>query len=135
MKYKIEEIEGIGPAYGAKLEAVGIKTTDDLLDKCASPTGRKAIAEKTGLKESQILKWTNMADLMRIKGVGEEFSELLEAAGVDTVKELKRRNPENLAAKIKEVNEEKKLTRAVPSLNEVTRWVEQAKSMDPKLTY
>ncbi len=135
MKYKIEEIEGIGPAYGEKLGAVGIKTTDDLLDKCASPAGRKAMAEKTGLKESQILKWANMADLMRIKGVGEEFSELLEAAGVDTVKELKRRNPENLAAKMKEVNEEKKLTRAVPSLNEVTRWVEQAKSMDPKLTY
>ncbi|MGD9818317.1 MAG: DUF4332 domain-containing protein [Desulfomonilaceae bacterium] len=135
MKYKIEEIEGIGPAYSAKLGAVGIKTTDDFLDKCASPAGRKAMAEKTGLKESQILKWTNMADLMRIKGVGEEFSELLEAAGVDTVKELKRRNPENLAAKMKEVNEEKKLTRAVPSLNEVTRWVEQAKSMDPKLTY
>lgn len=135
MKYKIQEIEGIGPAYGAKLEAIGIRTTDDLLEQCSSPKGRKAISEKTGIKEAQILKWTNMSDLMRISGVAEEYSELLEAAGVDTVKELKHRNPENLAAKMKEVNEEKKLTRAVPSAKEVTRWVEQAKALEPKITY
>ena len=135
MKYKIEKIEGIGPAYGAKLEAVGIKTTDDLLGKCSNPKGRKETAEKTGIKEAVILKWANMADLMRISGIGEEYSELLEAAGVDTVKELKHRNPENLAAKMKEINDEKKLTRAVPSPKEVTRWVEQAKSLEPKLTY
>jgi len=135
MKYKIQEIEGIGPVYGAKLEAIGIKTTNDLLEQCSSPKGRKAIAEKTGIKEAQILKWANMSDLMRISGVAEEYSELLEAAGVDTVKELKHRNPENLAAKMKEVNEEKKLTRAVPSAKEVTRWVEQAKALEPKITY
>ncbi len=135
MKYKVEKIEGIGPAYGEKLEAVGIKTTDDLLEKCSNPKGRKETAEKTGIKESVILKWANMADLMRISGIGEEYSELLEAAGVDTVKELKHRNPENLAAKMKEINDEKKLTRAVPSPKEVTRWVEQAKSLEPKLTY
>jgi predicted flap endonuclease-1-like 5' DNA nuclease len=135
MKYKVEKIEGIGPAYGAKLEAVGIKTTDDLLEKCSNPKGRKETAEKTGIKEATILKWANMADLMRISGIGEEYSELLEAAGVDTVKELKHRSPENLAAKMKEINDEKKLTRAVPSPKEVTRWVEQAKSLEPKLTY
>jgi predicted flap endonuclease-1-like 5' DNA nuclease len=135
MKYKVEKIEGIGPSYGAKLEAVGIKTTDDLLEKCSSPKGRKETAEKTGIKEAAILKWANMADLMRISGIGEEYSELLEAAGVDTVKELKHRSPENLAAKMKEINDEKKLTRAVPSPKEVTRWVEQAKSLEPKLTY
>lgn len=135
MKYKVEKIEGIGPAYGAKLEAVGIKTTDDLLEKCSNPKGRKETAEKTGIKEAAILKWANMADLMRISGIGEEYSELLEAAGVDTVKELKHRNPENLAAKMEEINDEKKLTRAVPSPKEVTRWVEQAKSLEPKLTY
>jgi hypothetical protein len=94
-----------------KLEAIGIKTTDDLLEKCSKPRRRKDLAEKTGIKEAQILKWTNMADLMRIYGVGEEYSELLEPAGVDTVNELKQRNPENLAAKMKEVNDEKKLTR------------------------
>ena len=135
MKYKIQEIEGIGPMYGSKLEAVGIKTTDDLLEKCSNPRGRKEIAEKTGLQEAQVLKWANMADLMRISGVGEEFSELLEAAGVDTVKELKQRNPEHLAARMKEVNDAKKLTRAVPGVKRVTGWVEQAKSLPPKLTY
>jgi predicted flap endonuclease-1-like 5' DNA nuclease len=135
MKYKVEKIEGIGPTYGAKLEAFGIKTTDDLLEKCSNPKGRKETSEKTGIKEAAILKWANMADLMRISGIGEEYSELLEAAGVDTVKELKHRNPENLAAKMKEINDEKKLTRAVPSPKEVTRWVEQAKSLEPKLTY
>ncbi len=135
MKYKVEKIEGIGPTYGSKLEAVGIKTTDDLLEKCSNPKGRKELAEKTGIQETQILKWANMADLMRISGVGEEYSELLEAAGVDTVKELKHRKPENLASKMKEVNDEKKLTRAVPSVKEVIRWVEQAKSLEPKITY
>ena len=135
MAYKIDEIEGIGPAYKEKLNGAGINTTDDLLDAGGDKKGRADLAEKTGVSESQILKWTNMADLMRISGVGEEFSELLEAAGVDTVKELRNRNAENLAAKMAEVNEEKKLTRAVPSASQVEKWVEQAKTLDPKITY
>ncbi len=135
MAYKIDEIEGIGPAYKEKLNSAGINTTDDLLEAGADKKGRAALAEKTGVGEGQILKWTNMADLMRISGVGEEYSELLEAAGVDTVKELRNRNAENLAAKMAEVNEEKKLTRAVPSASQVEKWVEQAKTLDPKITY
>jgi predicted flap endonuclease-1-like 5' DNA nuclease len=97
----IEKIEGIGPAFGANLQAAGIKTTEALLDKSKDPKGRKALAAETGIDESRILKWANMADLMRIKGVGEEYSELLEAAGVDTVKELKMRNAANLHAAMK----------------------------------
>lgn len=135
MGYKIQEIEGIGPAYGEKLAAAGINTTDDLLKLCCDADGRKATAEKTGLPAKQLLKWANMADLMRISGVGSEFSELLEAAGVDTVKELRNRNAENLAAKMAEVNETRKLTRNVPSAKVVTGWVEQAKSLDPLITH
>ena len=135
MKYKIEEIEGIGPAFGQKLSAVGITDTEALLERCGSRSGRSETAEKTGLSESQLLKWANMADLMRISGVGEEYSELLEAAGVDTVKELRNRNAENLAAKMAEVNESKKLTRNVPSASQVTKWVEQAKGLQPVITH
>lgn len=135
MGYKIEEIEGIGPAYGEKLRGANIQTTDDLLDRCGTPAGRKELAEATGIGDGQILKWTNMADLMRIKGVGEEYSELLEAAGVDTVKELKMRRADNLTAKMEEVNEAKKLVRATPSEKQVAGWIEQAKSMDPKISY
>ena len=135
MSYPIEDIEGIGPAHGEKLSSAGITKTGDLLDKCASPKGRKALAEETGLSETLILKWTNMADLMRISGVAEEYSELLEAAGVDTVKELKHRNADNLAAKMAEVNEQKKLTRQVPSASQVAKWVDQAKELEPILTY
>jgi predicted flap endonuclease-1-like 5' DNA nuclease len=133
--YKIEEIEGIGPAYGEKLAAGGIGTTDDLLNLCADAKGRKSTAEKTGLSESQLLKWANMADLMRISGVGSEYSELLEAAGVDTVKELRNRNAANLATKMDEVNADKKLTRTVPNEAVVQRWVDQAKELDPLITH
>jgi len=135
MSYKIDEIEGIGPTYKSKLNEVGIETTDNLLDLCCDAKGRKETAAKTGLSESQLLKWANMADLMRISGVGEEYSELLEAAGVDTVKELRNRNAENLAAKMKEVNDEKSLTRTVPSASQVEKWVEQAKTLDPKISH
>jgi len=135
MGYKIEEIEGVGPAYAEKLATAGIATTDDLLDKCASKAGRSATADSTGLSEKLLLKWANMADLMRISGVGEEYSELLEVAGVDTVKELRNRNAENLAAKMAEVNEEKKLTRTVPSQSQVEKWIEQAKGLDPLITH
>jgi predicted flap endonuclease-1-like 5' DNA nuclease len=135
MAYKIDEIEGIGPAMKEKLAAADIKTTDDLLDQCASKKGRAATAGTTGCSEGQLLKWANMADLMRISGVGEEFSELLEAAGVDTVKELRNRNAANLAVAMKETNDEKKLTRTVPSEKTVTKWVEQAKELDPLITH
>ena len=135
MGYKIDEIEGIGPAYGEKLAAANIKTTDDLLKICCDAKGRKATAESTGLSEGQILNWTNMADLMRISGVGSEYSELLKAAGVDTIKELRNRNAENLAAKMAEVNAASKLTRSVPSEKVVTGWVEKAKSLEPLITH
>lgn len=135
MPYNIEEIEGIGPSYADKLAAAAIKNTDDLLDACANPKGRRDTAEKTGVSEQVLLKWANMADLMRISGVGEEYSELLEAAGVDTVKELRNRNADNLFAKMAEVNEAKKLVRKTPSQSAVTDWVEQAKKLPPILTY
>ena len=135
MSYKIEEIEGIGPAYAEKLSAADVKTTDDLLKLCCDARGRKSTSEKTAVSEAQLLKWANMADLMRISGVGSEYSELLEAAGVDTVKELRNRNAENLAAKMAEVNETKKLTRTVPSEKVVKGWVEQAKTLDPLITH
>ncbi len=135
MSYSISEIEGIGPVYAEKLGAAGIKTTEAYLERAKDPKGRKALAEETGIEASRILKWANMADLMRISGVGEEYSELLEAAGVDTVKELKHRNAENLAAKMSEVNEAKKLVRQVPSESQVVKWVEQAKELPPMMTY
>ncbi|SDT98128.1 DUF4332 domain-containing protein [Stappia sp. ES.058] len=135
MSYSIDEIEGIGPAYAKKLQAVGIRTTEAYLERAKDPKGRKALAEETDIEASRILKWANMADLMRISGVGEEYSELLEAAGVDTVKELKHRNAANLAARMKEVNEEKKLVRQVPGEASVEKWVEQAKALPPMMTY
>ena len=135
MGYKIQEIEGIGPAYGQRLQDAGLTTTDALLKACTDPKGRKDTAAKTGFSESQLLKWANMADLMRVSGIGEEYSELLEAAGVDTVKELRNRNADNLAEKMAEVNAEKKLTRAVPSAKVVAKWVEQAKTMEPGISY
>lgn len=135
MAYSIDEIEGIGPVYAGKLKTAGIKTTEAYLERAKDPKGRKALADETGIEAARILKWANMADLMRISGVGEEYSELLEAAGVDTVKELKHRNPENLVAKMAEVNEEKKLVRQTPSLSQTEKWVEQAKSLPAVMTY
>ena len=135
MAYKIDEIEGIGPAMKEKLATVSIQTTEDLLRLCADKKGRASTAEATGCSEKQLLKWANMADLMRISGVGEEYSELLEAAGVDTVKELRNRNAANLAAAMKETNEEKKLTRTVPGEATVEKWVEQAKGLEPLISH
>jgi predicted flap endonuclease-1-like 5' DNA nuclease len=135
MSYRIDEIEGIGPSYREKLSEAKISTTEDLLAYCADPTGRKAVAEKTGVSEKLILNWANKADLMRISGVGPQFSELLEAAGVDTVKELRNRNPENLAAKMEEVNAEKKLARTSPSVSHVADWVDAAKGLDPMISH
>ena len=135
MAYKIQEIEGIGPANGQRLQDAGLTTTDALLKACGDPKGRRETAAKTGLNESQLLKWANMADLMRVSGIGQEFSQLLEAVGVDTVKELRNRNADNLAAKMAEVNAQKKLTRALPSVKTVAKWVEQAKTMSPAISY
>lgn len=135
MSYKIDEIEGIGPAFGQKLKDAGINSTDDLLSRCAAPAGRKEIADTTGINSKQILGWTNMADLMRVSGVGRQYAELLEAAGVDTIKELRNRNPENLAEAMKKANEEKNLANATPAASKVADWVEQAKKTDPKITY
>lgn len=135
MTYKIDDIEGIGPATKEKLARANIKTTDDLLKLCCDKKGRSEIASKTDCSEAQLLKWVNMADLMRISGVGEEFSELLEAAGVDTVKELRNRNAENLAAAMKTTNDEKKLTRSLPSNATVQKWIDQAKTLDPLISH
>ena len=135
MAYKVEQIEGIGAVYGEKLNAVGIKTTDELLAKCANPKGRKELEEASGIAGAFILKWANHADLMRINGVAGQFAELLEAAGVDTVKELKHRVPANLLAKMEEVNAKKNLVNRVPGLPEIEKMVQQAKELEPIMTY
>ena len=135
MGYKIDEIEGIGPEYAKKLATVEITTTEQLLELCCQPAGRKQVSEKAELSEKLILKWANHADLMRISGIGPEFAELLEASGVDTVKELRNRNAENLTAKMAEVNGEKNLTRALPAESVVSGWIDAAKSTDPKMEY
>ncbi|MBP1530860.1 MAG: DUF4332 domain-containing protein [Bacteroidaceae bacterium] len=135
MNYKIVEVEGIGPVYAEKLQAAGINDIETLLEKCAKPAGRAELAEKTGISPKLILTWTNHADLMRINGVGPQFSELLEAAGVDTVKELKHRVPANLQAKLEEVNAEKHLVRRVPAVAEVEKMIEQAKELPAVMEY
>lgn len=135
MAYKIEEIEGIGPAMAQKLSLAKVKTVEGLLKKGCSASGRKELSEVTGISEKVLLEYVNMADLMRIKGVGSEFSELLEAAGVDTVKELRNRNAENLAQKLQEVNAEKKLTRRVPNQKQVQGFIDFAKQLEPVVTH
>jgi len=132
---KIIDVEGIGNVYAQRLIAVGITTTNKLLKKGATPQGRDELAQKTGISSTLILEWVNHADLFRIKGVGEEYSDLLEEAGVDTVPELAQRNPENLYAKITEVNQQKSLVRQLPSQRQVSDWVMQAKSMPRKIHY
>jgi len=135
LSYPIKDIEGIGAVNAEKLGKAGISTTDALLEAAKDPKGRKSVAEKAGIDESRILKWTNMADLMRIKGVAEEYSDLLEAAGVDTVKELKTRRADNLTAKMAELNAAKKLVRQLPSEKQVADWIEQAGNLPPMMTY
>ena len=135
MAYKVEQIEVIGEVYAEKLNAVGIKTTDELLAKCATPKGRKELEEATGISGAFILTWANHADLMRINGVAGQFSELLEAVGVDTVNELKLRVPANLKAKMDEVNAMKNLVKRVPSLPEIEKMIQQAKELKPMMTY
>ena len=131
----IIEIEGIGEFYRSRLISYGIRTVEALLKQGASARGRTDIAEGTGISSGLILEWVNHADLWRIKGVSEEYSDLLEEAGVDTVVELAQRNPENLYAKIKEVNMAKKLVRRLPSARQVADWVSQAKMLPRVVTY
>ena len=135
MSYRIEEIEGIGPKYAAALGQVGIRNTNGFLKLCCDRKGRAKVAGETGLSEVQLLKWANLADLMRISGIGPQFSELLEAAGVDTIRELRNRRADNLTQKLAAVHEEKKLTRAVPSKMQVDRWIEAAKKLEPVITH
>ena len=132
---RIIEIEGIGSTYAKKLNAQGIKTTDDLLETGGTKQGRNELADKTGISETVILEWVNMADLFRIKGIGEEYSDLLKEAGVSTVVELARRNPENLHETIVGYNEAKKLVRRPPSLTQIKDWIEQAKMLPRKVEY
>ncbi len=129
------DIEGIGPAYAEKLKAQGVTTTDGLLKACATPQGRKEMESAAGVSGSLLLGWVNKADLFRIKGVGTQYSDLLEAAGVDTVPELARRRADNLVAKMAEINEQKKLVRNLPTENQVADWIEQAKAMPRVITY
>lgn len=135
MTYKIEDIEGIGEVYGSKLRAKDIVTTDALLNIAGTKKGRISLAENTGLPESLILTWVNHADLMRINGVGSQFAELLEAAGVDTVKEFATRNADNLHAKMIETNEANGLADRVPSVNMLKDMIEQAKNLTPMISH
>ena len=132
---RLEEIEGIGEVYASKLQAAGIRGVAALLAAGASPKGRQELEEKTGIGHKLVLEWVNLADLMRIQGVGQEHADLLEEAGVDTVKELRNRNPENLHRALVETNQAKRPVRLVPGLSRVTKWVEQAKVLPPAVTY
>ncbi len=135
MTNKIEDIEGIGEKTGKILREVNITTPDKLLETACNKKGRQELAEKTGLSEKNILKWTNLADLCRVNGISTQYSELLEAAGVDTVKELATRNAENLAIKMYEVNQEKKLVRQTPSGKSVSDWVVQAQTLPAYISH
>jgi predicted RecB family nuclease len=131
----IDSIEGIGSRNATKLRKARIRTTEALLKLGGTKTGRRGIAENTGISEKLVLEWVNRADLMRVKGVGSEYSDLLEAAGVDTVKELRTRNPANLLGAMVDANGKKKLVRRLPTESMVTRWVEHAKTLDPAVSH
>lgn len=135
MTYPVSEIVGIGPEVAARLKTAGIRTTTRLLDLAKGPKERKRLAVETGLDEKRILSWANTADRMRIKGVGADYASLLQAAGVDTVKELKYRNPAKLARAMAEVNAKRRLARVLPSDGAVERWIEHAKRLQLKIKY
>jgi predicted flap endonuclease-1-like 5' DNA nuclease len=135
MATSIQTIEGIGPKYAEILSDAGIRNTDQLLKAGASARGRQELANRCELNESLILKWVNMSDLFRVKGVAGQYAELLEAAGVDTVKELRNRNSVNLLEKMGQVNKEKRLVRQLPSDASVTGWIEHAKELEPMVTH
>lgn len=129
------DIEGIGEVYAEKLKAAGISSVEKLLEAGSTPKGREDLAKQTGVSKDLILKWVNRADLYRVKGIGSEYSDLLEAAGVDTVVELAQRNPEALYKKLEEVNAEKKLVRRMPTPAQVTEWVESARQLPRAVHY
>lgn len=131
----VVDLEGVGPSYGAKLEALGVKTTDHLLERGATPKGRQDLEAASGISHTLILKWINRADLYRIKGIGSEYSDLLEIAGVDTVPELAQRNPANLCETLAEANAARNLVRKLPTVEQVTGWVDQAKKLPRVVTY
>ena len=132
---KLSEIEGIGETYAEKLKAAGVTSQAKLLETGGTPAGRKKLISESGISDKLILKWINRADLARVKGIGGEYADLLECAGVDTVPELAQRNANNLHAKMEEVNQAKKLVRSMPSASMVTTWVAQAKTMDRAIHY
>jgi len=132
---KLVDIEGIGASYAAKLTAAGVTSLENLLVKGSDRKGRNALLEATDISHKLILKWVNRADLSRIKGVGTQYADLLEFAGVDTVPELAQRNPENLCNKMVEVNNAKKLVRKTPSISQVSSWVSQAKTLPRAIHY
>lgn len=135
MSRNIQDVEGIGPKYAELLKQAGVNTTSRFLEVAGNRKGRKELAEKTSISESSILKWANMCDLFRIKGVAGQFAELLEGAGVDTVKELRNRNADNLSLQMAEVNKARHLCKATPSSKTVANWIEQAKTLDPMVTH
>jgi predicted flap endonuclease-1-like 5' DNA nuclease len=135
MTYPIADIEGIGPEEALALKRLGIRTTEGLLEAAKSPKGRKQLAAKTGIDEKRLLKWANAADRMRIKGIGDGYAELIRAAGVDTVRELKHRNAKRLTEAMRNANAKRKLVNFLPSEKAVARWIEQARKLAPKITY
>jgi predicted flap endonuclease-1-like 5' DNA nuclease len=135
MSYDIAYVEGIGPVYADKLKAVGVATPKDLLEKGATPKGRADLALETGISDKLILRWVNHVDLYRIKGIGSEYADLLEATGVDTVVELATRNPANLYQKLVATNMDKHLVRKVPFPSQVDNWIEQAKALPRAVSY
>jgi len=132
---KIEDLEGVGPVYGARLRAAGVQTTDDLLEKAGPAAGRRALAAAADIGPDLLLRWTNHADLYRISGVGSEYADLLEASGVDSCAELAQRNPANLAATMAEANAARALVRRLPTVEVVTGWVDQAKQLPKVVTH
>ena len=131
----IIDVEGIGPVYAEQLGAVGVKTTDDLLERGAKPKGREDLEAATGIGHTLILKWVNRVDLYRVNGIGSEYSDLLEVAGVDTVPELAQRNAANLTETLAEANASRNLVRRLPTLGMVTDWIEQAKKLPRVVQY
>lgn len=133
--YAIADMRAIGPFYAAKLKTVGIRTTAKLLERTGTPKARKQLSDETGIPLQNVLKFANLADLMRVPGVAADYSELLAAAGVDTVKELKRRNAPRLIARMAEINQRKKYVELVPGEKRVARWIEEAAAIEPVMRY